>query len=40
MDGTERNMNAAKAILLYGRIKLRLRLESETSSIEKVAIET
>ena len=31
---------AVKAKLPYCRIKLRLRLESETSSIEKVAIET
>ena len=33
-------MNTVKAKLLYCRIKLRLLLESETSSIEKVAIET
>ena len=39
MDRTERNMDIVKAKLLYGRIKLRLLLEAETCSIEKVAIE-
>ena len=39
MDRTERNMDIVKAKLLYGRIKLRLLLEAETCSIEKVEIE-
>ena len=39
-DGTERNTDKVKTKLLYDRIKLRLLLETETCSIEKVAIET
>ena len=40
MDGTKRNTDIVKTKLLYDRIKLRLLLETETCSIEKVAIET